>query len=551
MDDKVVQKDTVNTGMDNDNKVENTAENTAGVAEKAQEKIEEKTEDKIEEKQKEKTEDKPEEKKEEKKEEKAANMEGKEKPKKKSKKGLIAILAAALILGCIVLCYGGIALYYQTHFFKHSIVNGIDCSNMTAEQVAAMIDLQAQEYFIDIIGRNEQGEKHIIGTIQAEDIAMELPDTLYVVEQLIHSQNELFWITSLGNDVHSYEVVNAVSFDTSLLQQKVKGFDACKSQNMVKPQDAYISEYSTEKKQYEIIPETAGTSLKLDAVLEAVEAAIVAQSDYVDLMEAECYLKADVTSENKDLTNAVTTVNKWLGTNITYDWNGNEVIVDSDLINEWISFEGKKAVLDEEAVAEFVTANAKQYDTYGKTRKFTTTLGVELSLPSGAFGWKTDREGETEELKKRIYAGSVEDREPLYICRGAQKGSNDIGSSYVEADLTNQHLYLYQKGTLVFETDFVSGVMTQADCITPYGVFGLTYKTTNAVLRGANYETPVNYWMPFHGNFGMHDATWRTEFGGTIYLTNGSHGCINLPLESAAVIYSYVSTGFPVICYYY
>ena len=133
----------------------------------------------------------------------------------------------------------------------------------------------------------------------------------------------------------------------------------------------------------------------------------------------------------------------------------------------------------------------------------------------------------------------------------AQKGSNDIGNSYVEIDLTNQHLYLFKDGDIVLETDFVSGNMSKADCVTPPGVFGLTYKTRNAILRGTNYETPVNYWMPFNGNVGMHDATWRRAFGGTIYLTSGSHGCINLPLHMAASIYEYVSTGFPVVCYYY
>ena len=99
------------------------------------------------------------------------------------------------------------------------------------------------------------------------------------------------------------------------------------------------------------------------------------------------------------------------------------------------------------------------------------------------------------------------------------------------------------------ESDFVSGDASNVNP-TPHGVFGLTYKTTNAVLRGADYETPVFYWMPFHGNFGMHDATWRTEFGGDIYLTDGSHGCINLPLDKAEAIYGYVSTGFPIVCYY-
>ena len=201
-------------------------------------------------------------------------------------------------------------------------------------------------------------------------------------------------------------------------------------------------------------------------------------------------------------------------------------------------------------MAEFVQEHSKEYDTYGKKRNFVTTLGTELTLPSGAYGWKTDREGETQELIQLIYQGSVMEKEPIYSVRGAQKGSDDIGNSYVEADLSNQHLYLYQDGQLVLETDFVSGNMSNG-CMTPPGVFGLTYKTRNAVLRGDNYETPVSYWMPFNGNVGMHDATWSNEFGGDIYLTSGSHGCINLPLNMAAQIYEYLSTGFPVICYYY
>ena len=86
----------------------------------------------------------------------------------------------------------------------------------------------------------------------------------------------------------------------------------------------------------------------------------------------------------------------------------------------------------------------------------------------------------------------------------------------------------------------------------------LKYKEKDTTLRGPKkedgsyeWESPVTYWMPFNGNVGMHDATWRRAFGGTIYLTSGSHGCINLPLHMAASIYEYVSTGFPVVCYYY
>lgn len=84
-------------------------------------------------------------------------------------------------------------------------------------------------------------------------------------------------------------------------------------------------------------------------------------------------------------------------------------------------------------------------------------------------------------MTEAIQNGETVDKEPAYISKGAQKGSNDIGNSYVEIDLTNQHLYLFKDGDIVLETDFVSGNMSKADCVTPPGVFGLTYKTRNAI----------------------------------------------------------------------
>ena len=231
------------------------------------------------------------------------------------------------------------------------------------------------------------------------------------------------------------------------------------------------------------------------------------------------------------------------------DWNGSEVIVDGDLIHQWIIDDGKNVTLQEEAAAEFVAGQAKAHDTYGKKRKFTTTGGEVLTLPSGAYGWKTDRKKETEALVALIQSGAKENREPIYAAKGYCKGADDIGSSYVEINLTAQHLYLYKDGEIVLESDFVSGNMSKG-YVTPAGVFGLTYKTKDAVLRGADYESKVKYWMPFNGNIGMHDASWRRSFGGEIYLTNGSHGCINLPTAKAREIYDVVTTLFPVVCYY-
>ena len=466
---------------------------------------------------------------------------------KKSKKW-IGIVAA--LIAVVLLAYGGVAIYYQSHFLNHTYVNNTDCSNLTVAQVAAIMDQQSQQYSLRILGRDENGVQEEVGTLTAPEIGMYWVDTQGTAQELLSRQNEFLWIEMLWTTEH-YNVVQGVSYDENKLQEQLAQLPALQKKNMIQPEDAYISEYSEKTKSYEIVPETIGTQLNTNLVESAVATAVMLGADAVDLEEQGCYETAKVTAEDTTLVKACDTMNKWVSTRITYDWNGNKVVVDGDIIHEWIQPDDGNPQLDEEAIKEFVAEQAKEYDTYGKKRKFTTVQGIELTLPSGAYGWKTDREAETEELIAAVKKGETTDKEPVYSSKGAQKGSNDIGNSYVEIDLTNQHLYLFKDGNIVLETDFVSGNMSKPGCVTPPGVFGLTYKTKNAVLRGADYQTPVNYWMPFNGNVGMHDATWRRSFGGTIYLTSGSHGCVNLPLNMAASIYEYVSTGFPIICYYY
>ena len=70
------------------------------------------------------------------------------------------------------------------------------------------------------------------------------------------------------------------------------------------------------------------------------------------------------------------------------------------------------------------------------------------------------------------------------------------------------------------------------------------------LFRGDNYESHVKFWMPFNMGEGLHDATWRAKFGGTIYKTSGSHGCVNLPLKKAEEIFGIVEAGWPVFVFY-
>lgn len=461
-------------------------------------------------------------------------------------------IAAACLFVVLVGIYGGIAFYYQTHFLPGTVINGMDCSGMEAEAVTTMLDAQIMDYSLEVKGRDyASGETGaVLGIVSAKDIALTYEATLEKVELILQEQDPLLWVTALFPHEYSHDLVRSVTYDYELLESLVKSWKACQEINMVKAEDAYISEYSDDLGGYEIIPETSGTELDVEQAIQVVATAVVMNEESRDLSEAGLYKTAEVTGEDAGLTELVETVNRWLGTKITYDWNGSEVILDIELLKDWVSIVDGEAVIDEEAVTSFVKTQSRANDTYGKSKKFVTSLGIELTLRSPNYGWRTDTATETEELISLIKEGTVGEREPAYLYAAVQKGKNDIGDSYVEADLTNQHLYLYEDGELILETDFVSGDVSTGKQ-SPEGIFALTYKTRNATLRGADYESFVYYWMPFYGNYGMHDATWRNVFGGNIYLTNGSHGCINLPLDMAEKIYQYVYKGSPVVCYYY
>ena len=202
----------------------------------------------------------------------------------------------------------------------------------------------------------------------------------------------------------------------------------------------------------------------------------------------------------------------------------------------------------EEHIADWIAGLAEKYDTFGKDVSFNTSLGQTITVNSLDYGWQMDQEGEKSKLKSYLDAGESVLTEPLWLKMGASLGGNGIGSTYVEIDYTNQRMWFYKDGSLLVDTLVVTGNVSR-DMASPEGIFGLYYKETNATLEGEDYKTPVDFWMPFYGGVGIHDAKWRSNFGGTLYQTEGSHGCINTPWENAKTIFENIEAGTPIVCY--
>lgn len=454
------------------------------------------------------------------------------------KLGITALIVTVILAGCT---YAAFALYFEDHYFYNTKIGGDDYSYKTPVEAEDILHTKLQDYSLEIVGREGIKDAILPAEIELEYI---FDDFLFQIKQ---EQRPALWILGFFKE-YSYDLPHVAIYNKEALNQKIEGLTFFKKPNIRAPSDAYI-EYSEEEKKYVLIDAKPGTELIREKTVAVIKSAIESLERKVDLEEAGCYKNADVDEENEALRAALAKANQYASSNITYDWNENEVVVDSDVIQKWVTIGGNQVELDEDEIAEFVEEQAEEYDTYGKNRIFETTDGREIEVSGKAYGWKTDVEAEAKALIKAVKSGETIERIPAHSDTAIPQGQLEIGDSYVEIDLGNQHLYLYVEGELILESDFVSGNASRG-WNTPAGVYGLTYKTKNAVLRGANYETPVSFWMPFNGNIGMHDATWRSAFGGDIYLTNGSHGCINLPYENAKIIYEYVYTGFPVVCYY-
>ena len=467
----------------------------------------------------------------------------KEKNKRKKQQAASGKNYTGLVLTCIMtaiaVIYVGFAIYFESHFCFGTSIDGIAVGGSSVEKVEDAFRTEMKNYQLTVTAREDKN-----GTIAGSDIDME-PVFQGEIETLLNEQNGFSWLIRMFQK-QEFELEKVVSYDEQKLNEAVSNLPCMKDQRT--PVDATYADY-TKENGYALVPADYGTEVDAAKVKKAVSDAILVLDETVDLEQSDCYRKPAVGDDDKDLLDLIDTLNQYVGVTITYDFGDDKEVLDGTTISTWLS-EGtdEKVSIDEEEVLAFVKTLAKKYNTAYSPKELKTSYGTTVTVTGGFYGWRIDNSGEVEQILADLKAGKDVEREPVYLTTANSHGEHDYGDSYVEINLTNQHLFLYKDGKLVVESDFVSGNLAKGHD-TPTGAFGLTYKTMNAVLRGPDYETPVTYWMPFNGDVGMHDATWRNKFGGSIYKTGGSHGCINLPASAAKKIYETIDKGYAVLVY--
>ena len=480
-----------------------------------------------------------------------------------------------VLIGCGAYVYG--AQQSEGRYFRGTSINGVDVSGMTASQAERLFSEQAANYSVEVDFRDGSRE-----VLTGEDLGFG-----YVSDgspaRFLAGQDKWQWILSYFRD-SAYTMPATFVCDEEKVDTAVRALPELQASLMKAPEDAYM-EFQDGK--FVIIPEVEGETVNPDIVSEAVLARV--QQDSRNLSETvsagnlrdqgvaraasvitvaeleNAYVEPAVRSDDESLNKKVKKLNKYLSAKITYKLpNGKTRVLDATTTIGWLSKDKKGNYYKDDKVWDkkveaFVDKLFNDTNTMGRSRKFKATGIGTITIKGGDYGYQIDWNEEYAQLKKELNEGKTVEREPKYWnweYPGHTQSQDGIGDDYIEVNLTKQMVYIYRNGKQVVSTPCVSGT-TSTNHGTPTGIYGIIFKKRDFTLVGdiqgngrPEYETKVKYWMPFYNGCGFHDAWWRSAFGGTIYKTAGSHGCVNLPADISKKFYDNVEVRMPVIVYY-
>lgn len=248
---------------------------------------------------------------------------------------------------------------------------------------------------------------------------------------------------------------------------------------------------------------------------------------------------------------------------VTYQVEDKQYKFDADQVISKATYDGSYHFDTSKLNSKIREINEKQA-TVGKPFKFRTHAGKEIKTAAdGSYGWRINAHKAGQSLAKALLndrksVNAKEDLEGLgYTAHGLGYGvtqNHGLGDTYVEVSIEQQHAWFYKNGKEVYSADIVSGKHSDGED-TPKGVWYILYQQRNAVLRGTSknghsYASPVKYWSPFtDSGDGFHDASWRTNWLKTAYLSDGSNGCCNMHPGDAGPAFEAMKTHEPVIIY--
>lgn len=473
----------------------------------------------------------------------------------------VALIVVGVLVGIVLAVYLAGFAAFSFFFYPSTTLNGADVSLRPASEVseAAASGLDSFEAAISGDGFST--------TLKGSDVDLAF-DTAAYARSLIEQQQAWAWPVRVAG-THQIESAGGATYDADKLKSVLGSAISTFNEGATQPVDATIG-FDEASQAYAVVPEQLGTALDADATVAYVGEQLTNLSDMIKL-DQDCLARPAVTSDDANLAEAAKSANRFMTADIPLTMGGAVAgEVTRTQISSWITLDAQhNATLDEDKLKDWVkTEVAAKYDTRGAARTYTRPDGKVVTVGAtgsshwdDAYGWVTDEAALVDALKAAVEAGSTDAIE-IPTKETAQNvpdaGLKDWGNRYIDIDLAEQHVRMYDdSGALVWESDCVTGDHAKGHD-TPTGVYVLNScrASGDVELKGAidpatnqpEYISHVSYWMPFIGNsWALHDASWRSRFGGDIYQYAGSHGCVNLPTDKAKELFGLCKVGDVVV----
>ncbi len=464
-------------------------------------------------------------------------------------KKIFLIISAAVLLIIAAITATTFA-YARTSDYDSSVlpdkisVNGVDCSGLTYEEAAAKI---SEEW--------NRRSLVVFGTLNEEITDFtDFGCTYDIVGEISKIKNNYMVFAAankyLGLPV-SVRIPMIIESCSDEFRTEVESAAFLNRAGATESRDAYVDMSDPE---FPIVKEHYGTEADKEKFFKDLLMHIQTGDMKMIYDERSYYTMPEVTADSSKLLEYQKFCREYLDQKITYQLGEETFTISSQQLQQLMK-DGYSGEADEEKVAAYVASLAEKYDNVGISRSFTSLSGKKINVSGGLYGWTIDQEKETAQLVSDINSHKDVSRKPAYSAEGYGEYSQDLGDTYIDVDISTQKVRFYKEGSLVFSCDTVTGCRVNGT-LTPTGTYYVINKARNVVLRGDNvdgsqYESPVKYWMGINWTgIGFHDADWRSSFGGSIWISNGSHGCINIPPSKMGDLYNKAETDMPVVVHY-
>ena len=433
------------------------------------------------------------------------------------------ILVLALSLGA---CGQGGTLFSREYTFpKDTVVLSVDMSGATKEEAWTQLETAAGSYALNLTVDGTAV------TISARDIDLTCSQDAFMAgADAMEAETEA-------------DFSQVVSYDETKLRTLLESHF---SKEAVEASLAFDDATGV----FVLTPHAEGLKTDMDALTAAVRDAVRTLAPQCSLSGLSEVLVPVHSADTPEAQAALELVNKMTGIRLSYSFEPKNAVLEipAEKLRSFVDLgeDGFTPTILQEAVDAYAVELSETYSTEGSTGSFKTTGGDTIDLKVSYDGCQVDAAALSADLIACMQEGTSGTRTAAYLS-GSVK-DKPYGGTYIEVNLSSQQLWFYKNGECLVSTSMVSGKVVDGHC-TPTGVYSIYSKSTDTYLTGPGYRSYVSYWMPFYGGYGLHDATWRGSFGGDIYLYNGSHGCVNLPLKSASTIYDNAPVGTKVILY--